>query len=97
MLKQNPQSSDKSDTKLMDTKPGSEPAHVNLPHDFGAPVGDAVERQYASQSALNQDPGRLQTRSNDEGGGTRQAGVGTGGQGAGAGSGGDVDSDFIGE
>lgn len=88
-----PESGGKS---LADSKPGSEPTKVNLPHDFGARANDAVERQYASQSALNQDPGRLQTRSNDETGGTRQAGAGTTGHGAGAGSGGDLDPDIIG-
>jgi hypothetical protein len=81
---------------LADSKPGSEPTKLNLPHDFGARADDAVERQYASQAALNQDPGRLQSRSNDETGGMRQAGAGTTGHGPGAGSGGDIDPDIIG-
>ena len=81
---------------LADAKPGSEPTKLNLPHDFGARADDTVERQYASQAALNQDPGRLQSRSNDETGGMRQAGAGTTGHGPGAGSGGDIDPDIIG-
>lgn len=81
---------------LADAKPGSDPTPLNLPHDFGARADDAAERQYASQAALNQDPGRIQTRSNDESGGTRQAGAGTSGAGAGAGSGGDIDPDIVG-
>ncbi|RYG71123.1 hypothetical protein EON77_13150, partial [bacterium] len=62
--------------KLMDTKPGSEPAKADLPHDFGADVNDATERDYASHAALSQDPGREQVRSNDERDGRRDAGVG---------------------
>lgn len=90
---QTPVSGSKS---IADAKPGSEPTRLNLPHDFGARADDATERQYASQSALNQDPGRTQTRSNDESGGTRQAGAGTTGHGPGAGSGGDIDPDIVG-
>lgn len=82
--------------KLMDSKPGSVPTHVDLPHDFGADVNDPVERQYASHTALSQDPGREQVRSNDERGGQRDAGVGVNATNAGAGSGGDLDTDEIG-
>lgn len=91
-----PQKPEPGAKSLIDSKPGSEPTKMNLPHDFGARADDATERAYASQSALNQDPGRIQTRSNDESGGNRQAGVGSSGQGAGAGSGGDIDPDIIG-
>lgn len=80
---------------MSDAKPGSG-EKLDLPHDFGAPVDDTTEVQYASRAALNQDPGRTQVRSNDERGGTRQAGAGTAGGGAGAGSGGDLDTDVVG-
>ena len=91
-----PQKPEPGSKSLADSKPGSEPAKMNLPHDFGARANDSVERQYASQSVLNQDPGRLQSRSNDETGGMRQAGAGTTGHGPGAGSGGDIDPDIVG-
>lgn len=95
MLNQNkPQA--KSGADLMSLKPGSEPAHADLPHDFGADVNNTTERQYASQSALNQDPGRTQIRSNDERGGRRDAGAGTTATNAGGGSGGDLDTNEVG-
>ena len=76
---------------LMDLKPGSEPAHANLPQDFGADVNDTTERDYASHGVLNQDPGREHVRSNDERDGRRDAGVGVNATNAGAGSAGDLD------
>lgn len=81
---------------LMDSKPGSEPAHAPLPHDFGANVNNPAESRYASHGIQNQDPGRRQERSTDERDGTREAGAGIDTQGTGAGSGGDIDTDLIG-
>lgn len=85
-----------SRSPLDDIKPGSEARHVQLPHDFGAKVGDSADVEYASRAAQNQDPGRKQVRSNDERGGRRDVGVGIEGGGAGAGSGGDIDLDIVG-
>ena len=95
MLKQNPQTPPKPTGKLMDMKPGSEPGHADLPHDFGAAEADPVERDYASHAARSQDPGHANVRSNDERGGRRDAGVGVDATNAGAGSGGDVDANEI--
>lgn len=81
---------------LMGSKPGSGVIKANLPHDFGAAAGNVTERDYASQAARNQDPGHAQTRSNDERGGRRDAGVGVANTGTGAGSGGDLDTDEVG-
>ena len=94
MLNQNKQPA--GGKNLMDLKPGSEPSHANLPHDFGANVQDTTERDYASHAARSQDPGREQTRSSDERGGRRDAGVGVNATNAGAGSGGDLDTSEIG-
>lgn len=78
------------------SKPGSEPVHVDRPHDFGVPTDKTGEVRYASSAALNQDKGRLQERSNDERDGRRDVGVGVNSGGTGAGSGGDIDPDIVG-
>lgn len=78
------------------SRPGSEPASVNRPHDFGVPPDKAAEVRYASHATLDQDPGRRQVRSNDERDGRRDVGVGVDSSGVGAGSGGDIDPDIVG-
>lgn len=83
-------------SSLDKTKPGSEPARVNRPHDFGVSPDDTTEVKYASHAALSQDPGRRQARSGDEADGRREVGVGIDGGGVGAGSGGDIDPDIVG-
>jgi hypothetical protein len=83
-------------TTLENNKPGSEVVHVDRPHDFGVPPAHTSEVKYASNAALNQDKGRLQTRSNDERDGRRDVGVGVNSGGTGAGSGGDIDTDIVG-
>ena len=93
---QRPQATTQPSSSLADAKPGSRHENLNLPHDFGAKNNDTVEVQYASHAALNQDPGRVQVRSNDERDGTRQAGAGSPQGGAGSGSGGDIDPDVVG-
>lgn len=86
----------KFDGKNDNSKPGSEPVHVERPHDFGVSPANTNEVKYASTAALNQDKGRLQERSNEDRDGRRDVGVGVNSGGTGAGSGGDIDPDIVG-
>jgi hypothetical protein len=62
--------------------------------DFGAREGDRVNRQYASQTTKNQDPGAGANHAGTDG--DRTSGVGGNESGVGSSSGGDLDTDVVG-
>ena len=73
-------------------KVGSDPdaaGKVVAQHDFGAPEGDPIEREYASREARRQDKGGGVAHSGED----RMSGVGGNESGRGSSSGGDIDSD----